>query len=221
VRLSISSRIWSGMLFLFFCFLCAVSVAGVVYGEHRLLDSLFAIVGFFGAGLFGCNLYPRHMLAEDAPQSIEKMFVVVFALWLAWALLYVVHGIFVINKLLGAVAVVIFALVFRWDWKRWWKKFPKSHHDSMGLADEFKTTTTYPRIFIWCVLFGWLSGWLFLKGLGQFSKGGWHYFLAAVLWMFAFSCAVEILRALAMPVESLSAKKRQRADCLPEKEKAH
>ena len=85
-------------MFLFLSFLCMASVIGALQGEHRFLNSLFAIVGFFGAALFGCNLYPRHMLAEDAPQSIGKMFGVVFALWLAWVLLYVVHGIFVINK---------------------------------------------------------------------------------------------------------------------------
>jgi hypothetical protein len=107
------------------------SVAGVVYGEHRLLDSLLTIVGFFGAALFGCNLYPRHMLAEDAPQSIGKMFGVVFALWLAWALVYVVHGTFVINKagwlfwtLFPLAALATFLFVVRWVHRNWtpWRR---------------------------------------------------------------------------------------------------
>jgi hypothetical protein len=120
----------------FFSLLCSTGVASVVHhGEHSLLNSLFAIVGFFGAGLFACNLYPRHVRTEDAKQSIGKMVVVALTFWLVAALSYLVYGIFIYSKTLAAIAVLLLAVSIRWHWKSWWKKFWKSHHDSMGLAD--------------------------------------------------------------------------------------
>jgi hypothetical protein len=116
----------------FFSLLCSKGVSGALHGEHRLLNSLFAIVGFFGAGLSACNLYPRHVRTEDAKQSIGQMCAVALALWLLTALSYLVYGIFVYNKAIAVVAVLLLAVVFRWYWRSWWKKFWKSHHDSWG-----------------------------------------------------------------------------------------
>ncbi|MGB8536743.1 MAG: hypothetical protein WCD57_10050 [Acidobacteriaceae bacterium] len=130
-----SNKIYSGILLVFFSLLCSTGVSGALHGEHSLLNSLFAIVGFFGAGLVACNLYPRHVRTEDAKQSIGNMFAVVLTFWLVTVLSYLVYGIFVYSKTLAVVAVLLLAVTFRWYWKSWWKKFWKSHHDSMGLAD--------------------------------------------------------------------------------------
>jgi hypothetical protein len=104
---------------------------GALHGDHRFLNSFFAIVGFFGANLFGCNLYPRRLLANDAPQSIARVFTVALAVWLAAFLLYVIHRTIPFT----VASVILFAVVFWWCWKRVSKWFWKTYHRSMGFAD--------------------------------------------------------------------------------------
>jgi hypothetical protein len=133
--LSISDRGYNGILLVFLSLLCSMGVSNVLHGGHRLLNSLSAIVGFFGAGLAACNLYPRHVRTEEAKLSIGKMFASALMLWLVAELSYLVYGIFAYSKTLAVVAVLLLAGAFRLYWNRWWKKFWKSHHDSMGLAD--------------------------------------------------------------------------------------
>lgn len=128
-------KIWNGVLCMFFLFIFAASVTEALHGGLTFLNSLLAIVSFFIASLLVCNLYPRHMLADNARQSIKRTFATTFILWMSSTLLYIVYHIIIIDKPLGAVAFLVFIVCSGWLWKRWWKWRWKSHHDAMGLAN--------------------------------------------------------------------------------------
>ncbi|MGA8014208.1 MAG: hypothetical protein WB949_17385 [Candidatus Acidiferrales bacterium] len=69
---ALSTKIWSGILFLFFDVLCVTSFRDMVHGQKVLFNALLVIVGFFSAAGFGTTFTRRTCLMKTHSNPSQR-----------------------------------------------------------------------------------------------------------------------------------------------------